>query len=325
MQKIKKYFLLGLLAFLVILLAVIAVSWHNDIPVEELNKKYLTEYSRFIQVKNTKVHYQQKGTGPALVLLHGTASSSHTWEKWMEILSNDFQVIAPDLPSFGLTGPRPDGQYQESDMLDFIHEFVDQIGLDSFYLGGNSLGGLYCWQYAAKYPRQVIKMMLSNSLGYPSDQKKPLGFRLAASPVAPLLQKLTPRSIVDQTLRKSFVDESLVDEKMVDRYFELLLRAGNRKAYVSRMKQRSQLDTIEISTIQTPTLIMWGVLDQVVPSVHAFKFYRDLPISNIRLYPEIGHLPMEELPKASAEDLREFLLNPVKEKKDLQLIPRDLS
>jgi len=168
-------------------------------------------------------------------------------------------------------------------------------------------------------------MLLSNSLGYPSDQKKPIGFRLAASPVAPLLKKLTPRFLIAATLQKSFAEESLVDDQMVDRYHDLLLREGNRVAYIERMSQRTPIDTSEIAQIQTPTLVMWGVLDNVVPGVNAFKFYRDLPISTLRLYPEIGHLPMEELPAASAEDLRTFLLNPIEEKKDLPLIPKDLS
>ena len=325
MQKSKKYFSLTLLAFLFLVIAGIIVSWHNDIPVEDLQGKYLTQHSKFIEVKNTKVHYQEKGEGPTLVLIHGTASSSHTWEQWIEILSSDFRVIAPDLPGFGMTGPRLDGKYGESDMLDLLDEFINKLAIDSLYLAGNSLGGFYTWKYAAQNPDKVKKMMVSNSLGYPSDKKKPLGFRLASSPVAPLLKKLTPRFLIEQTLKKSFVDESLVDDKMVDRYFELLLREGNRKAYLKIMEQRSTIDTNEIANINIPTLVMWGVLDEVVPSVHAFKFYRDLPISTLRLYPEVGHLPMEELPEASAKDLRQFLLKPVEEKKDLQLIPRDLS
>jgi len=325
MPRNKRYLKIALFGFLLSIVGLIFVSWKNDIPLEELKKKYSTPNSKYISIQNTKVHYQEKGTGQPLVLLHGTASSSHTWSKWIDILSEDFRVIAPDLPSFGLTGPREDEKYSIEDMTNFLTEFLKKVGVDTLCIGGNSLGGYYAWDFAEKNPLRVKKLMLSNSLGYPTNMKKPIGFRLAASPIAPLLKKLTPRFLIEATLKKSFANEQLVDDQMIDRYLELLLREGNRNAYIQRMAQRTPIDTTRIAKIQVPSLIMWGVLDQVVPSVHAFKFYRDLPMSTMKLYPEIGHLPMEELPEASAEDFKEFLLTPIEEKKDLQLIPRDLS
>jgi len=134
MSKSRKYLKFGGFFLVLFLGLMLLLSWHNDIPSEVLNEKYLTPHSKFLSVANTKVHYQDKGSGPVLLLLHGTASSSHTWKNWMDLLSNDFRVIAPDLPGFGLTGPRADSKYAVDDMVAFIHDFTEKLGIDSLYL-----------------------------------------------------------------------------------------------------------------------------------------------------------------------------------------------
>jgi len=304
--------LLSLLIILV-LIAVGIVTWYYkaDIPVSELKEKYTYTDSRFEKVNGMEVHYRMTGVGEPLVLLHGSGSSLHTWEKWVEVLSKDFKVITLDLPAFGLTGPHPDGDYSMEAYSAFLDRFLQQLNVDSCYLAGNSFGGYIAWTYAAKHSDKVRKLALLNSSGYPSKVSKntPLIYKLANNPLASrLLMKCTPRSLIEKSVRETFVNEELVTEETIDRYFELALRTGNRKAFIDRVKQTKVDHTAELKKLDIPVLIMWGDKDIVVTPDNARKFKTDIKEADLIMYEQVGHLPMEEIPSQSATDLEAFLL-----------------
>jgi hypothetical protein len=93
-------------------LALIVWQWKSDLPLEQLKARWATGASRFVEVDGLDVHYRDEGTGPPIVLLHGTGASLHTWEAWVEVLSASHRVVRLDLPGFGLTGPNPRGDYR---------------------------------------------------------------------------------------------------------------------------------------------------------------------------------------------------------------------
>ena len=126
-----------------------------DISVLELKKTYANQYSKFIEINGMNVHYRDEGEGQAIVLLHGTGASLHTWDKWTEELKNNFRVIRLDLPAYGLTGPHPENKYSLPDYSSFLNSFVESIGVDNFILSGNSLGGAIAWYYASEYKNKV--------------------------------------------------------------------------------------------------------------------------------------------------------------------------
>lgn len=97
----------SIIAIVVLLTLVIAVTYKSDISVEELKEKYAgTETnSQFFETHGMKIHYKTDGEGMPLVLLHGTSSSLYTWDAWTKILSPHLKIIRIDLPGFGLTGP----------------------------------------------------------------------------------------------------------------------------------------------------------------------------------------------------------------------------
>ncbi len=138
-QKTKR--LGGLIAtFNVILLLVVVMigrAYAPDRSLDELIPEYTYSDSKFVDVQGLKTHYRITGEGPNLLLLHGTASSLHTWEVWTERLKNDFRIISLDLPAFGLTGPNLDGVYDYAFYANFLEDFVQSQQLDSFYLAGN--------------------------------------------------------------------------------------------------------------------------------------------------------------------------------------------
>ncbi len=303
--------LLGILLLVFIIVGVfIGLNYHPDMDLAELKEKYSLDSSRFMVIKDMPVHYSLEGKGEKyLLLIHGTGSSLHTWNAWVEEMKEDYRIIRLDLPGFGLTGPNPKKRYDRIFYSIFLETFVDKLGLDKFHLAGNSFGGYIAWNYALNHPNKIDRMILLNSSGYPIENKTtPLGFRLAKDEtIGPWLQNITPRSLVKKTVCAAYEDDALATESTVDRYFEFLLREGNREAFTLKMQHIKHDNSEKIKHIQPPTLIMWGDKDEVVPPKHAYRFHKDIKHSEFIMYENIGHLPMEEIPERSAKDALEFL------------------
>lgn len=281
-----------------------------DISVEVLKSAYAYSDSQFMKVEGIPVHYRIRGEGPDLVLLHGTAASLHTWEEWTTLLEQDFRIISMDLPAFGLTGPFTGNDYSVESYLRFLQQFTNQLQLDSFSLAGNSLGGLIAWNYAAQYPQQVERLILLDPSGIPTNKPAPLAMRLARNSwTSPLLLFFTPKSLFEKSLKEVYYDSSKIKQKVLDRYYQLGLREGNRQAFVDRQRSLSKADTSLLRNIQAPTLIQWGKHDQWIPVEHAAHFAKAIPNAKAIIYENAGHIPMEEIPLATARDAKAFLID----------------
>jgi len=191
--------ILGILTILLLIIGIfIFMNYASDKPLSELKEKWTYDNSQFIEVDGLDVHYRINGRGHPLVLIHGTGASLHTWEPWTNILEKDFKVISLDMPAFGLTGPNATGVYSLKNYAQFLDEFLTKIEIDSFHLGGNSLGGGISWKYATMFPDKVKKLILLDASGYPSDKEPPLAFKLANNPItSKLLLTVTPKGAED--------------------------------------------------------------------------------------------------------------------------------
>jgi len=251
------------------------------------------------------------GEPPAILLLHGTASSLHTWDGWTRRLSPSLRVVRLDLPGFGLTGPHPSGDYSASATVDFLERFADAAGLRRFAIAGNSLGGYYAWRFALRHPERVSALILIDSVGYPvaSGTSSAVALQLARMPVVSELMRFAPiRGIVERSLRDVYADPSRVTPALVDRYEALMLRPGNRTAMGDRARaERRPVGWQRLPQLRVPTLVMWGELDPWLPVSHGERFARDIAGSRLITYPTLGHLPMEEDPERTAADALEFL------------------
>lgn len=291
------------------ILAFIVFGYQGDIPADEIKAKYSYSDSHFLEHEGLEIHYRVTGEGPDVVLLHGTASSLHTWEDWTEDLKKDHRVISLDLPGFGLTGPEPSNNYSPSRYVEILHAVMMHLEVDSCVMAGNSFGGFVAWNYAVKYPASVNKLCLINSSGYPrGDQPTPLSFKLATNPITqPLVRHVTPRMMVSRTVDVVFFDDTKITDQLVDRYYEMLLRDGNRDGLIGRLNQVKNENSEDIKKIACPTLIMWGDDDQLVRPEDAYKFESDIAGSRLIMYENMGHVPMEEIPERSVADFSVFL------------------
>jgi len=285
----------------------------KTLPFDVLSKKYANDSSKYMDVNGLTLHYRDEGNGPPLLLLHGVGSSLHTWDEWVEQLKGKYRVIRLDMPGFGLTGPdvAPNSE-TPAYMVDILNRFTTKLGLERFFIAGNSLGGYYAWNFALKYPEKLYKMVLMSSTGYAQDMPFWLGF--ASFPgIHWISPHMMPKYLLNKTVYSAYADEDLVTDEIKQRYFDLSMRAGNRESYVKHFLHFKELaydDSVgdQVKDVLVPTLLMWGDQDEWIPLSVMRLFHRDLPYSESLVYEGIGHLPMEEVPVQSARDANNFFM-----------------
>jgi pimeloyl-ACP methyl ester carboxylesterase len=247
------------------------------------------------------------------VLLHGTSSSLHTWDGWALALAPTHRVIRYDMPGFGLTGPAADGDYSVEGYVRVLVALLDSLGVRRCVLAGNSLGGHVAWAAAALHPDRVARLVLVDAAGYPfRSTSVPIGFRLARAPVVGgLLTELLPRRVVESSVRDVYGDPSRVTPALVDRYFDMTTRAGNRRAVIERFRQtRPGALSERVPTLRVPTLILWGGRDRLIPPASGDRFHREIAGSRLVVFPDLGHVPHEEDPARTVAEVATFLARP---------------
>lgn len=294
--------------------AFVAMNWAPDRTVAELSPRWAPPPSTFVPVAGLSVHLRDEGPRDdptPVVLLHGTSASLHTWDGWAAALSKEHRVIRFDLPGFGLTGPAADGDYSIAAYVRFVVAMLDALGVQRCVLAGNSLGGNIAWATAVAHPERVAALILVDAAGYRLEsQSVPIGFRLAKMPVlSKLMLVVLPRNIVESSVRNVYGDPSKVTDALVDRYYELTLREGNRASLPERFRQTAHGDhEDDIKKVTAPTLILWGGKDRLIPPSHGDAFHRDIAGSELVRFEALGHVPQEEDPAATVAAVQAFLV-----------------
>ena len=306
--------LLGGAALLLVVLAGIgmAVSWAPDRPVDSLKARWAPPPSQFIRLGGMNVHLRDEGPRDdprPIVLVHGTSASLHTWDGWTDALKARRRVIRVDLPGFGLTGPSPSGDYSLPAYVRFIVQVMDRLGVQQAVLAGNSLGGAVAWKMAVDQPERVSQLVLVDAAGYPLEaQSVPWGFRIARTPaLASLMHNLLPRGLIESSVRNVYGDPDKVTPELIDRYFELTLRQGNREALSARLEAGNERFTEQIRQVTQPTLVLWGAQDRLIPPAQAQYFARDIAGSQVQVFDGLGHVPHEEDPARTVAAVQAFL------------------
>lgn len=315
MRLILRIFGVLLLACCVFAVAGIFATWAPDKPVSALIARWAPPPSQFIEVEGMQVHMRDEGPRDdpmPIVLLHGTSASLHTWDGWVKSLSGQHRVIRFDLPAFGLTGPHPNNDYSIAAYVHFAGAVVDKLSVKQFVLAGNSLGGQIAWATALALPQRVSRLVLVDAAGYPFQSASvPIGFRIARIPgLRVLMEHVLPRGVIDSSVRNVYGDPSKVKAELIDRYYDLTLRAGNRQALAYRLDQGMSGDEAHIKELKVPTLILWGAKDNLIPVDNAHRFAADIQGSKLVVFNELGHVPHEEDAQKTVEAFTAFIAVP---------------
>ena len=327
-----RIFKISLATTVVLLLAAAAYLYKGDLSAEYVDKKYSNDESRFLTMGNgARVHYRDEGnpSNPTIVLVHGSNASLHTWEPWVEIFKTSYRVVSMDLPAHGLTGATPDRDYSSKAQINTVEAVVSHLGLESFVLGGNSMGGGVTWRYTLQHPKKVQAMLLVDASGLPQFRRKSIANERNSKKTGNVQKKkgplifalmrkawfrstaryLDPYFLAVQGAKSAYNNSPVVTKELINRYYELNLREGSREATISRFGGfgvRSQEPT-DVNALGMPTLIMWGSEDTIIPVSVADQFTSALANTTLIVYAGVGHIPMEEIPERSAADVVSFL------------------
>lgn len=304
------------LALLLLIVGAIAWFWTPDTDSRPMRAKYANAASRFEPLGGgLTVHLRDEGPrgAPVIMLLHGSNAALQTWDDWTGRLTRaGYRVVRFDQIGHGLTGASPRRDYRMAAFVDTVERVRQKLGIERFVLAGNSMGGGVAWNYALAHPERLRGLALVASSGWPEPSRKPppLVFRLAQSDLLePLLLKVTPRALIASGLRAAVADPSIMSEAEIDMYWELLRYPGNRQATLDRGDTpRERASAADLSKLRVPTLVMAGAKDRLLPVEGSHWFARVIPNATKVIYPEIGHIPMEELPDRSSADLGRWLV-----------------
>jgi len=310
-MKFLRYARYGIGAFLLVAcLAFLIAAWfYRDIPAEVLEAKYTTPASRFLNVDGVRIHYRDEGSGSPLVLIHANFGSLLSWDDAVEVLSANHRVLRFDLTGHGLTGPDPSGDYSLERTVQLTERFVDALGLTRFSIAGTSIGGTVAMHYTAKHPERVEKLILLNPGALEGRTVQRAGGSVPR--VANVLEYITPRAMATYMLKSRFGDPDRVDDRLIDQWYEMWLREGQRAAILARLRAYSSADLGKVTAaIAVPVLILWGEMDPQTPVEQAEELRKLLvnsPDVKVITYPGVGHMAADEAGRDIARDIGIYL------------------
>ncbi|MDE2367479.1 MAG: alpha/beta hydrolase [Burkholderiales bacterium] len=284
-------------------------------PVQTLVARWAPPPSDFIDLGGQLVHLRDEGPRndpQPIVLLHAFGGSLHTWEGWARVLRQQRRVIRLDLPGNGLTGPWS-GRYAGNDYAAatearFVLDLLDRLQVPRAVLGGNGLGGEVAARLALLAPSRVAALVLVDASGItePPATPPPL-LRVARLPLWGWLGPwVLPHPFVTQALAAAYGHRERLAGEVVDRYFELALREGNRTAYAQALRD-DQPGAAPYAALKLPTLIVWGGRDRLLPPAQAQRLQQAVAGSERVVIDDLGHLPQEEDAARSLVPVRAFL------------------
>lgn len=276
------------------------------------------EKHAIIKANGIATHVFDEGAGDALVMLHGWAATSDSWQAAFDALKADHRVIAPDLPGHGRTagGWLP---YGLGFMRRWLTDVLDALGVPQVTLLGNSLGGALSLAFARAQPERVSRLVAVDALGM-SDR---IPYSTAGHMIRrfPNLVRLAFTRKLDPYLMRYLSGMVVLDpwaqREIIFTMTELNLKRGLTSLWSGTRVLLSDFSlpgkrrkfVRDLTEIQIPTLIVWGRHDGLLPVAHAFSGLEYLRDARVCVFEKSAHMPMMEEPDGFIDIVRAFLKN----------------
>jgi pimeloyl-ACP methyl ester carboxylesterase len=233
-----------------------------------------------IKIDGRDVHYYTAGQGEPLVVIHGGGGDARTWRSNIAELSEKYTVYAPDLPGYGGSQPL-DGNYYIPELSAFLGSFASNLGLESFYLVGHSMGGGVALDYALKSPHKIKKLVLVSSLCLGRE----IAFWVRLMSIPGLLRSLGALTI---SLLKGikWLAERLNPVEFILPLSPASVTVGGN---ITTLKHQSVVLENRLAEIAVPTLLVWGSRDPIVPVKHAYQAAKVIPDCRVKVFENRGH------------------------------------
>jgi pimeloyl-ACP methyl ester carboxylesterase len=269
---------------------------------------YWTDQDRWVEVAGLPVRVRMSGreNAPVIILVHGFSVSLESWDGWAGDLSADYRVIRMDLPGHGLTGPDPEQRYSVPQTAQFIGDLMDSLGIDQANIGGNSLGGLAAWRFAANNPDRVSSLILVSPGGYSINgvTENPVAVPAAVQAYF----RSAPPAFVSAATATLYGDPARLDPAVPERISALMRHDENGAAMVTRLEVFTLPDPeADLARVSAPTLILHGERDVMIPVDHSRAMAAVIPGAQLVTFDNLGHVAHEEDPVRTLIAVRAFL------------------
>jgi|GEM_PF-1960424 len=315
MQGLAPFLLLGLTAAVLLLLVLWALRIKKK-PKETLKEKASPfEYS-WAQVPladETKpplpIHYRLEGDPkkPVVLLIHGLGANLNCWRRLIPLLETDFQVLAFDLPGFGLT-PNPESFFgkQATDLTDLVVRLIESLKLKTpVFLIGNSLGGILSLALMEQKDAFFSKALLINpALSRKLVKLKLYQFSRLAVPIARVLNRRALTWLYARTISKPEILEPEVVEHLARNYIRNPAGLKSFAAYL-RLIDGQGVPALDYSNC----LFIFSEGDRVVTSSHRKRIRKFFPQAKTLFHPSGGHQLQEDEPQWLTEQAKSFFLS----------------
>jgi len=258
-----------------------------------------------IEVGSLPVAYEQAGSGPALVLLHGFTHDSRAWRPQLESLADRFTVIAWDAPGAGQS-PDPPETFGIGDWADCLAGLLDAIGVDSAHIVGLSWGGLLAQEFYRRHPGRVQSLVLADTYaGWKGSLPEPLPEERLAACLRDA--SLPPAEFVPRYLPGMFSESPRPD---VRDELGRIMSAFHPLGFRLMATALARADTRDLlPTIRVPTLLIWGDADARSPMAVAHQLRDAIPGARLAVIPGAGHVSNLEDPARFDAQVRDFCLS----------------
>jgi pimeloyl-ACP methyl ester carboxylesterase len=264
-----------------------------------------------VQVDDFQIEYSRGGQGAPLLLLHGFGADKDNWNRVARYLKNHYDVIAIDLPGFGNSSKNIDSDYDVFSQIARVKQLMDRLSIGRFHIAGNSMGGYIAGNFAALYPERVETLLLLNPFGVVGSQTSEMfvAVKQGGNPVVlPRNQDEFKQLFNFLFVSPPFVPSAIVDflGQQVEQLVPLNTKIFNQIHQMNKGEPQPESPlNVVLKDYKASVLVMWGQKDRVLHASGAEVLKKELPQAKIVVMSDIGHLPMVESPKHTAE---EFLL-----------------
>lgn len=247
------------------------------------------------------MHYDEAGSGPPVVLLHGFPLDRRMWTAQREGLSDRFRVITPDLRGFGES--RDETAFTVESLADDLNVFLRTINALPCVLGGLSMGGYVCFAYYRKHAGTVMGLMLINTRPEADppavkEHREKTAQQALSQGAEPVVQAMLPRLLSPKSRRPDLITRTL----------GILRDCPARTIANASLAMRDRPDSTQLlKSISVPTLIIAGADDPIIAAEIPRQMQANISGARLTMIPGAAHLtPMEQAPQVNRA-MREFV------------------
>ena len=254
-----------------------------------------------------RIHYLEAGVGEPLLLIHSIGQSLYTWRNVFAELSDNYRVIAIDLPGHGYSS-RPDSfTYTADDVAFVLHAFLEALNVKSAHIIGFSMGAIYMLRFLSLYPKRVANCV-AISPGGVTEQMPKLVHNMQKPMIATFARNLYTAGNVRALLEECVTDPALIDDHVVKQYYEPVSDGLAREALMYALRN-FDMETVAkgLLPVEHEVLVLWGKNDRWHPPSGSVYFQSILRAGRYYLVRNAGHLLQEEAPTKLLEIVYSYI------------------